>query len=898
MAAEAPLAMDLSTSGDSSESDFDEIDASPEDMDTIMQLETALQTNPNLYESHVQYVNLLRKCKLREKLRTARESMQEHYPLTEQLWLEWLHDEAVTATSITETEQASQLFQKAVQDYLSVPIWKAYINFVKEHAAGSQQNSNTSMQNLREICEQALTAAGLHITLGGSLWDAYREYEHELSARDPTSDAQLLRVRQLYHRQLQVPLAEAAQTMQSYLKWEASLPHAQQAIQAPSHVQQGFQKAQQAVSLRHEHEAMVAPDKPADENLLAAFLAYIKYEEAKGDPARVQLVYERALAAFPVTHYLWQAYAHYLEDHLKVPAAINAVYSRALRNCPWVGSLWANALRALELSTVFDEQQHATLYSSAVQAGLQTADDYMEVVLARLDALRHRGADRAQELKQGFQQAAELMQTYFPDYIDRTLRIHAYWADCEMHVGQDPAAAEAVWEGVLKSTAARYVETWIGYITMLIGSDNTGQARRVYKRGYSRKLEEAGQLFLCQAWLRFEREHGTADTLAEASRKVRPILEQAAAAAAVVSDSEGSAKAQAAAKKAKKLTPEEMKKMRQQADPNYQSKQAAAAAAATAGDGIATGSKKGKKGKGPAARAEPAAQAESASLPAPAAAVAAAVAEPTAKHASADAMPSDAAAVKHSTAQAASQALHDQASSAGSKRRHGLGFSEDQPGPKKSKQADGVDKAADSLQQAQHAQQAQQPPSSFSAGPPSNQPPVSKTQSQQSKPANVQAAAGAQSSAGAAQGPPVIFTDECTAFVRGLDNKVTEEELRNLLAACGEIKGVRLVMDKVTGMFKVVIMLSLQHAYVACTVLRHLMSWSCTSAAKLACRAGMPAHCCSVSVTWDIQHKCQMVSCTPTGNAWTLHALRTKVIVVYRALGMWSLPTIAPSRRL
>ncbi len=240
--------------------------------------------------------------------------------------------------------------------------------------------------------------------------------------------------------------------------------------------------------------------------------------QAKGVPARVQLVYERALAAFPVTHYLWQAYAHYLEDQLKVPAAINAVYSRALRNCPWVGSLWANALRALELSTVFDEQQHATLYSSALQAGLQTADDYMEVVLARLDALRHRGADHAQELKKGFQQAAELMQTYFPDYIDRSLRIHAYWADCEVHVSQDPAAAEAVWESVLKSTAARYVETWIGYITMLIGSDNTGQARRVYKRGYSRKLEEAGQLFLCQAWLRFEREHGTADTFAEVIR--------------------------------------------------------------------------------------------------------------------------------------------------------------------------------------------------------------------------------------------------------------------------------------------------------------------------------------------------------------------------------------------
>ncbi len=30
------------------------------------------------------------------------------------------------------------------------------------------------MQNLREVCEQALTAAGLHITLGASLWDTYR----------------------------------------------------------------------------------------------------------------------------------------------------------------------------------------------------------------------------------------------------------------------------------------------------------------------------------------------------------------------------------------------------------------------------------------------------------------------------------------------------------------------------------------------------------------------------------------------------------------------------------------------------------------------------------------------------------------------------------------------------
>lgn len=237
--------------------------------------------------------------------------------------------------------------------------------------------------------------------------------------------------------------------------------------------------------------------------------------QAKGDPAHVQLLYERALAAFPVTTYLWQAYAYYMQDHIKVPAATNSVYSRALRNCPWVGSLWANALRALELHSTCDEQQHASLYSAALQAGLQTAEDYMEVVLARLDGLRHMSTDSVQALRRGFQQAAELMKTYFPEYLDCSLRLHAYWADCELHIGKNAAGAEAMWEEVLKGPMARYIEPWIAYVTMLVSSENHAQARRIFKRGHSRNMQENGQVYLCEAWLRFEREHGTAESFAE-----------------------------------------------------------------------------------------------------------------------------------------------------------------------------------------------------------------------------------------------------------------------------------------------------------------------------------------------------------------------------------------------
>lgn len=84
----------------------------------------------------------------------------------------------------------------------------------------------------------------------------------------------------------------------------------------------------------------------------------------------MQNMFERAVAAFPVTHELWQQYTKYLERHLKIPAVINQVYGRALRNCPWMGPLWARGLRALQRGGG-SLQQHEEMYNKALQAGMQ-----------------------------------------------------------------------------------------------------------------------------------------------------------------------------------------------------------------------------------------------------------------------------------------------------------------------------------------------------------------------------------------------------------------------------------------------------------------------------------------------------------------------------------------------
>ena len=75
----------------------------------------------------MQYINLLRKCKMKARLALARQSMHSRFPLAEPLWLEWLDDETAACTTEERSKKTEQLFGLAVQDYLSVPLWAKYI---------------------------------------------------------------------------------------------------------------------------------------------------------------------------------------------------------------------------------------------------------------------------------------------------------------------------------------------------------------------------------------------------------------------------------------------------------------------------------------------------------------------------------------------------------------------------------------------------------------------------------------------------------------------------------------------------------------------------------------------------------------------------------------------------
>ncbi len=62
--------------------------------------------------------------------------------------------------------------------------------------------------------------------------------------------------------------------------------------------------------------------------------------------------------------------------------------------------------------------------------------------------------------------------------------------------------------GANDTDSGRYYEVWLAYVNMERGLRNLREARNIFKRAYSRRLEESGQPLLCAEWLRFEREEG------------------------------------------------------------------------------------------------------------------------------------------------------------------------------------------------------------------------------------------------------------------------------------------------------------------------------------------------------------------------------------------------------
>ena len=76
----------------------------------------------------------------------------------------------------------------------SVALWRDYLKFVQENDPSVKEVSPAGITKARDLFERALTAAGLHVSEGNKIWEAYREFEQMILHTIDGTDAQVSRL--------------------------------------------------------------------------------------------------------------------------------------------------------------------------------------------------------------------------------------------------------------------------------------------------------------------------------------------------------------------------------------------------------------------------------------------------------------------------------------------------------------------------------------------------------------------------------------------------------------------------------------------------------------------------------------------------------------------------------
>ena len=73
----------------------------------------------------------------------------------------------------------------------SVSLWCDYLTFVQEYDPMVRDCLPAGISKARNLFERAFTAAGLHVTEGTKLWEAYRTFEQAILLTIDESDIQV-----------------------------------------------------------------------------------------------------------------------------------------------------------------------------------------------------------------------------------------------------------------------------------------------------------------------------------------------------------------------------------------------------------------------------------------------------------------------------------------------------------------------------------------------------------------------------------------------------------------------------------------------------------------------------------------------------------------------------------
>ncbi|CEP13308.1 hypothetical protein [Parasitella parasitica] len=501
--------------------------------DELLEIKEKLVQDNTQYELHVKYIELLKQLDFQEQLEEARYAMHDIYPLTEKLWLDWIND-AKKDTSVEGQTKLLSLYNHSEQDYLSINIWKDYVDYILEkfHEDFSQDNV-VQDESVSEFIEQtrqdllkAVRATSAHVKQSQQIWMPYSEFELEILQRFKDTD-QLDRVRKMYLDRLAVLHLDCEETFNAYSSFVSAYDNSnyEETMVKANKI---YAKTKKAAEERDYYEMQL-------ESLgytLDAFNQYIDYEKrtkAMFSLVHVRSIYERAIVYYCTDPSLWNDYILFLIERARVQVFLETTCLRAIRNCPWSGILWAHLARLMEFAQKEDEQID-DIFDRALSSRplLTSTEDLVAVLLAKCDYKRRKvdwedvDPDAVMDLRVAFEESLQYIAEGDPYY-----RVEKYYAYISHKRLGDAEKAREIWQNVVDQHGLN-TEAWIEYILFEQDQGNTEKCESLFKQAIQKNIDNPARLI--SVWSSVEHEIGTLESyetsLVRINRKSKTLAKQ------------------------------------------------------------------------------------------------------------------------------------------------------------------------------------------------------------------------------------------------------------------------------------------------------------------------------------------------------------------------------------
>ncbi|EDQ93114.1 uncharacterized protein MONBRDRAFT_22541 [Monosiga brevicollis MX1] len=218
----------------------------------IERLEHEIFRHPQDFDNHIRYIKACSEIKDSGKLQAAREKFARLFPLPQDVWMEWLDDAREGADTLEQMQSVLDLYKQASADGQLAQLRLDYLDYCKNFYLLQGQGSfqDDGIAALRALYAEQLAFVGHHFTTGLPAHKRAIDFETDLLRQlmaggdEAAVEAQFGSVIEAYRRLFRVPVQGLADEFERFETWCEEL-----GIEVPDDIEETFEQTMTLVKV-------------------------------------------------------------------------------------------------------------------------------------------------------------------------------------------------------------------------------------------------------------------------------------------------------------------------------------------------------------------------------------------------------------------------------------------------------------------------------------------------------------------------------------------------------------------------------------------------------------------------------------------------------------------------